>query len=189
MRPIFLIGFMGTGKTTLGRALARIYQNLRFVDLDEEVERKFGVPVAQIFDTRGEEAFRHAEEAALRAVAADSDVIVACGGGTPCRSANMELMLNAGTVVNLQADRVRLLRRLAEAAGQRPLLAGLSDDALAAEVEAVYAARAPYYSRAHASFDATFLETEDEIAATCRRFARQFITTNPTDNHGNTHPA
>ena len=94
MKPVFLIGYMGCGKTTLGEVLAR-QMGLLFIDLDEYIERKQGATIVEIFDKMGEKRFRELETAALCDVAAMSDVIVGCGGGTPCHGDNMALMNEA----------------------------------------------------------------------------------------------
>lgn len=174
MLPVYLIGFMGTGKSTLGRALS-LHTGYRFVDLDTEAERLLGATASEAFLRGDAESFRRTESRALEALAGETDVIVACGGGTPCRESNMELMLGSGTVVRLTASRERLLRRLEEAAGQRPLLAGYSGAQLEARVDELMAGREAAYSRAHRIFDATYLENEAEIEATCRRFIEEIL--------------
>ena len=83
MRPVFLIGYMGCGKTTLGEELARQMQ-LRYIDLDDFIEAKCGMSIVEIFDEMGENRFRELETAALREVATMTGVIIGCGGGTPC---------------------------------------------------------------------------------------------------------
>lgn len=169
-RLIFLIGFPGSGKSTLGRALAARMPGVPFIDLDEATERILGMTAAEAFSALGPDAFRRAESEALRRLCAGATGIVACGGGTPCFGNNMDMMLAAGTVVRLTASRQRLLRRLEEADGQRPLLAGLHGEALEAKVNEMMCEREPFYARAHLTFDATYLETEAEVARTCRRF-------------------
>ena len=175
MRPIFLIGYMASGKTTLGRALATACADRHFVDLDEAVEAVAGRSVADIFATDGEAAFRALESEVLRQVGR-SGAIVACGGGTPCRPENMDWMLEAGTVVHLVTDTDTTVRRLLLAPGQRPLVDALLDDeaALRRRVEDMQRARAQYYGRAHHTFDSTELESADQIAASVAAFRRQF---------------
>ncbi len=162
---------MASGKSTLGRALAARLPGRRFIDLDCETEAILGCSAAEAAAEGRFEAFRSAESEALRRVASCESAIVACGGGTPCYHDNMDIMLAAGTVVCLRASTDRLLKRIAEApAGSRPLLAGLSGDALAAKVDELQAARAAAYSRAHAFFDSSFLDTVEELESSCRRF-------------------
>ena len=91
MRPVFLIGYMGCGKTTLGEELARQMQ-LRYIDLDDFIEAKCGMSIVEIFDEMGENRFRELETAALLEVATMTGVIIGCGGGTPCHGDNMSLM-------------------------------------------------------------------------------------------------
>ena len=107
MQPVFLIGFMGAGKTTLGRALSGSNAfpgaaRLDYVDLDELIERHEGLSVREIFRTRGEAAFRSLESRMLREAACRNDVIIGCGGGTPCHSGNMEWMNAHGVTVLLR---------------------------------------------------------------------------------------
>lgn len=176
MRPVFLIGFMGTGKSTLGRALAARRRHLRFVDLDEAAEAILGRTAREAFAAGDAESFRKAESEALAQVAGSPDVVVACGGGTPCFGRNMDMMLEAGTVVRLTANPERLLRRLAEApAGQRPLLAGLRGEELRRRVDELQRQREAFYSRAHATFDASALETPEEVDRTCCKFTELFL--------------
>lgn len=172
-RPVFLIGLPACGKTTLGRAVAARRPDIAFADLDAEVEKAEGMSVASIFGVRGEEAFRRAESRALRTLCGRGDVLVACGGGTPCHGDNMDAMLAAGTVVLLDASRERLLRRLAEASpGQRPMFA---DGDAGAVLDALAGRRADSYRRAHATFDSTYLDTEAEVEATAGKFIDRFL--------------
>jgi len=109
MKPVFLIGYMGCGKTTLGEPLAR-HMGLQFVDLDDYIERKYSMSAKEIFNTLGEPAFRRIESEALAKVATDArNVVVACGGGTPLVPANMELMNRLGITVWLQASVERIV--------------------------------------------------------------------------------
>jgi shikimate kinase len=111
MRPVFLIGYMGCGKTTLGRELAA-QMKVRYIDLDEYIVQQQGKSVVQIFAQVGEAAFRNLETAALHEVAAMTDVIVGCGGGTPCQADNMSLMNGAGITVWLVSSPERITARL-----------------------------------------------------------------------------
>lgn len=176
VRPIYLIGYMAVGKTTLGSALAA-RAGVRFVDLDAEIERRAGKSVGAIFADEGEDVFRRLEADTLAAVAADAAAgdrrtVIACGGGTPCRRQSMDLMLATGTVVWLQADTDRVVKRLLDAPGQRPRIDALGADRAAIEAFVLdeNRRRECHYSRAHSRFDATRLDTPDEVAATVARF-------------------
>ena len=100
--PIFLIGYMGTGKSTLGRAVARL-GDIRFIDLDHYIEGRFHRSVSQLFEERGEDGFRKVEQAMLHEVGEFEDVIIACGGGTPCFFDNMDYMNSRGLTILLEA--------------------------------------------------------------------------------------
>ncbi len=175
---------MACGKTTLGRALHRAYSDeIEFVDLDELVEAHAGMSVAEIFRHKGEETFRQMEsdevERLCRLQLSDGRrLVVGCGGGTPCHGTNLGRMLDSGTVVWLVANRERTLSRLIEFQAGRPLLAGKSPGELEAFADASLAERKPFYSRAHARFDSSMLETPDEVAASVERFYSQFIKDN-----------
>lgn len=169
--PVYLVGFMGSGKTTLGRALAARFQGVRYVDLDEEVERAAGMAVGEIFSRRGEAAFRRLESDALRRFASESGVVIGCGGGTPCQPGNMELMNATGLTVLLRASDGTLLRRLLEARGRRPLLNGMDARALDAYIRSEQSRREPFYRQARLAFCSDRLEAEEEVARSCDAFA------------------
>lgn len=168
---IYLIGFMGCGKTTLGRALAA-RTGVAFVDLDEAVEQAAGMSVAEIFDSLGEDHFRRLEAETLRSLTPPQGeaMIVACGGGTPCRAGAMEHMLAHGRVVWLKASPERTLQRLLDARDQRPLLRGMSAETLAAYIAEAEAARHRHYSRANIIFDSSNLDTAEGIDQSVSQF-------------------
>ncbi len=176
-KPVFLVGFMASGKTTLGRALAGACPGLSFVDLDEAVEAAAGCSVADIFARSGEAVFRALESKMLREVARPG-AVVACGGGTPCRPENMAFMLDAGKVVLLDASPETIVRRLIEAGpGKRPLVDRHIDDpaALLRHVETMLADRAEHYSRAEYVFDANRLDTQGQIDESVARFISEIL--------------
>ena len=165
---------MGCGKTTLGRAVARA-ASLRFIDLDEYIEQKTGMTVRRYFEVHGEPSFRQAERDALAEVSSLSDVIVACGGGTPCQPGLMDMMLRSGTAVWLETPIDVLTRRLAEGRSTRPLIASLTDDQLPAFIASRLADRSPHYSRATERFDSSRLESVEQIAVSVDLFIKRFI--------------
>ena len=107
MKAIFLIGYMGSGKSTLGKALAQRC-DIRFIDLDDYIEERAGKKIREIFAEDGEAAFRDLERRMLLEVSDMDNVLVACGGGTPCFGDNMELMNSRGITVLLQTSHERL---------------------------------------------------------------------------------
>jgi shikimate kinase len=143
--PIFLVGFMGSGKTTVGRALAQRL-SWSFEDLDDLIAMAAGMTVADIFAREGEPAFRRRETEALRSAAARRRTVVATGGGAACREDNLGLMTAAGRVIALVVSAPEAVRRAGARSG-RPLLDGAADPVAAAR--ALLAARRPFYARAH----------------------------------------
>lgn len=171
--PVYLIGFPGCGKTTLGLELARL-AGLPFVDLDLLIERQQGRPIVELMPLIGEARFRQLEREALHRVAKDGNrAIVACGGGTPCQPGNMELMNATGATVWLTTTAERIIARLClpEHRAKRPQIAALSDDEIAAYVHRTLAMRTPHYAKAQRRFDATRIETAAETTATAHLLA------------------
>ena len=165
MIRVFLMGFMGAGKTTLGKALAKDL-NVSFIDLDQYIERRYMKSVSQIFATRGEQGFREIESRMLREVGEFDDVIVSCGGSTPLIGDNMEYMLQHGQTVYLKCDNDTLLRRLKVARSQRPLIASKTDEELTAFIESETKRREPGYLRAEYICPGDRLESRDQISDT-----------------------
>lgn len=119
-KPIFLVGMMGAGKTTLGRQLAR-HLRRDFLDVDHELEARCGVPVATIFDIEGEEGFRRRETIALDACSRLPSIVLATGGGAILAEENRQFLNQRGTVVYLRSSAAELYRRL-RSDKTRPLL-------------------------------------------------------------------
>lgn len=169
---IFLIGYMASGKTTFGRALAKA-TGRRFVDLDEYIEMTRGTTISEIFSQYGEAEFRRVESAVLRQLTSGSGLIVACGGGTPCHDDNMQWLKSSGFTVWLDAPIETLLRRLRLECSKRPLVSSLDPgDELREYVVKNLERRIPYYSLAHIRFDSSRLESEEEISDTIDMFKR-----------------
>lgn len=167
---LYIVGYMASGKTTFGRALAEA-AGWDFIDLDLEVERREGRSPARIITEEGEAAFRMAESMALKATAPRRRVVVACGGGTPCWRDNMEFMTLHGMTLWLVAPPERLAARILEAGREsRPLAAGKSPDEIQAFVEGHLRSRQPHYCRAMMRLDSSRLETPEEIAEAVERF-------------------
>lgn len=167
--PIFLIGLPGCGKTTLGRALARRL-HIDFIDLDTYIEGRFSCSIADIFARYGEARFRSIEHNLLHEVAEMSDVVIACGGGTPCFFDNMDYMLSRGLTVHLQAGRERLFERLCRKRAKRPHVRQLSDSEILEYIDNLTATRNPFYTRAQLSFESSLLEDRSQIEGSLERF-------------------
>ena len=145
---IFLIGFMGCGKTTVGKKLAGKL-GFNFIDLDEHIERRHGKSVSEIFETEGEEKFRALESAGLKEIIAGDNTVIATGGGTPCFNNNMELINNKGISVYLKMSVDSLANRLGNAKSIRPLIKGLSEEELKNYILNKLTEREAYYLQAH----------------------------------------
>ena len=147
MKRIFLIGYMGAGKTTVGKVLSRQLE-LSFIDLDHYIEGRYHKTVGQLFAEKGEDAFRDIERRMLREVAAFEDVLVSTGGGAPCFFDNMELMNGAGVTVYFKLAPEKLAARLEHGKAKRPLLRGKSQQELVEYIRENLERREPFYSRA-----------------------------------------
>lgn len=160
---------MGCGKSTMGRAVSEL-AGLPFIDLDNYIERRYHLSVKEIFAQRGEDAFRDIERRMLQEVADFEDVIVACGGGTPCFFDNMEYMNTHGTTVFLNTPIPRLHSRLMRGRHKRPLIANKTDEELLLFIQNALDARMPYYAKAQIEFSSELLESVDEIKNTAWKF-------------------
>jgi shikimate kinase len=154
-----LIGFMGSGKSSAGRILARKTGWPRF-DTDEIVSAHFGRPVAEIFAEEGEETFRDAETGALNGLTADRPAVIVTGGGIVLRPGNVELLRRLGSVVHLEADEETLFRRVSRRA-TRPLLQSENPRMTLAELLRV---RLPLYRQAADLHVDTSRLTHEEVA-------------------------
>ncbi|WNJ16805.1 shikimate kinase [Pontibacter sp. G13] len=146
----FLIGFMGSGKTSLGKRAAN-QLGWEFVDLDHWIEAKVGKTVPVIFEEMGESAFRDMEREALEALSepAQTPRLISCGGGTPCYGDNMALINRLGTSVYLRQRLGILTQRLTQQRAGRPMLSAVPADELPTFIRELLTKREPYYLQAH----------------------------------------
>lgn len=144
-----MIGFMATGKSTVGRLIAARTGRV-FIDLDTQVAEQAGMTVAEIFRQQGESGFRVQEAAALRKSLGTENSVIATGGGAACNENNLQTMLSLGFVTALAADPAEVIRRVGKSSG-RPLLDGAEDPETAAMQ--LLSQREPFYARAHARVD------------------------------------
>jgi shikimate kinase len=149
---IFLIGFMGSGKTHWGR-LWSADSLFSFVDLDHAIEKEEGKTIAKIFEEKGEQYFRELETSTLRSFNEDENIIIACGGGTPCFNNNMQWMNEHGVTVYLRATPKQLANRLAKEQEQRPLLHSVDKHELENFIEEKLNEREAFYSEAQIILD------------------------------------
>lgn len=168
MERIFLIGYMGAGKTTLGRALAREL-NLSFVDLDWYIEERYHKTISNLFAEKGEGEFREIEKKMLHEAGQFEDVVISTGGGTPCFFDNMEFMIQSGKAVFLETSIDILFSRLRVGMHSRPILHGKTDDELKLFIQEALAKRIEYYSQAPYIFNADRLESRLQIKDSVQR--------------------
>ena len=162
MRRIILIGYMGSGKTTVGKALSK-ETGMMFYDLDWYIESRMRKTVSQIFAEKGEESFRKIEYNMLHEVAEFEDVIISCGGGTPCFFDNMDYLNQQGDVVYLKATPETLHKHLLMAKIERPLLKGKNTEELIAYITEHLEQREPFYQKARYTLDVNVLDDYDKI--------------------------
>ena len=152
MKRVILIGYMGAGKTTIGKALAQEL-GVTFYDLDWYISNRMRKTIAQIFEERGEDGFRQIERNMLHEVAEFEDVVISCGGGTPCFFDNIDYMNQQAPVVYLKADPEVLCKHLAMSKNDRPLLRGKSQEELITFIREQLEKREPFYTKAAYSLD------------------------------------
>jgi shikimate kinase len=129
MAKFFLTGYMGSGKTTAGKKLSAKL-GYEFIDLDKYIEEEYQMSIPQIFSSKGENEFRAMEHNALKKLVEKDNIVIACGGGTPCYYNNMELMNNHGNTVYLKMSADSLVSRLLAAKDVRPIIANKSEKEL-----------------------------------------------------------
>jgi len=147
VRRIILIGYMGAGKTTIGRILGR-NTGLEFFDLDWYIEDRYRMTIPQIFEQKGEDEFRRLEQRMLHEVGEFEDVIISTGGGTPCFFDNMSYMNQQADTVYLKATPETLRTHLLMGKSQRPLIQGKSPEELISYIKDSLTIREPFYAQA-----------------------------------------
>ena len=144
---VFLIGYMGSGKSTIGKKLAEKLK-LNFIDLDGFIETESRKTISEIFESEGEEKFRSLEQKYLAEIIKKDNAVISLGGGTPCFHDNMELINKNGISVYIEMSVDTLVKRLIKARKKRPLIQGMNEVDLKKFVEANLERRLPYYTQA-----------------------------------------
>jgi shikimate kinase len=144
---VYLIGFMGSGKSTTGRKLAA-HLDWHFADLDRSIENHTGRTISEIFSQEGEIYFRNVESEVLRSLNSQTNTVISTGGGTPCFGDNMDFMLGTGLTVYLKLTPFQLKSRLTDSKGERPLIKDLTSEGLLHFIENKLVIREKWYSRA-----------------------------------------
>ena len=122
---LYLIGFMGVGKTTIGKQIAAL-NKVVFIDTDSQIEKETSKSIKEIFETDGEIAFRKLETDTIRSI--NKKAIIACGGGLPAHNNNIEYLKDKGIVIYLKASTETLIQRLEKNKNKRPLISKLTND-------------------------------------------------------------
>lgn len=156
---------MGAGKTTVGKSLAKEL-GLSFYDLDWYIESRMHKTVAQLFAERGEEGFRKVEHNMLHEVAEFEDVVLSCGGGTPCFFDNIDYMNKQGQTVYLKASPEVLHKHLLMGKVERPLLKGKTPEQLIAFIREQLEKREQYYNKARYQLDVSLMDNYEKIKIT-----------------------
>ena len=161
---LFLVGYAGSGKSSLGKRLAR-RMGLRFVDTDNVVEQQVGAPIADIFHYEGEEYFRIAERRAVESLANEGmDLVVATGGGLPTWRDNMEWLVRSGVTIYLRRTPEQILSRLSDYGREkRPMFRGKSDEELLEFMREQMAERERYYAQADITVECIALSDDDVV--------------------------
>ena len=160
MKSIILLGYMCAGKTTVGRAVAKKL-DCTFYDLDWYIEERFHTKVARIFAEEGEARFRDLERRMLHEAAEFENVVLACGGGTPCFFDNMDYMNGQGDV--LKASPEVLYKHLLMGKTERPLLKNKTPEQLICFIKEQLQIREPFYSKAKYVLDVSLMDNYEKI--------------------------
>ena len=145
---IFLLGFMGSGKSTVGQRLAGRL-GYSFIDMDARLEGEHGMTINEIFEKLGEKAFRELESNLLKEMVSLQDAVISTGGGLPCTGNNMDLINRKGVSIYLRMEPAALLNRLSRGKSRRPLIRHLSRQELETFIQEKLREREPVYLRAH----------------------------------------
>ena len=172
---LFLIGFMGSGKSFYAKGLSGLLQ-IPCVDLDQFIEERQAMSISEIFESKGEAAFRALESVAIKEVHADllartaetpdkNNIlgIISCGGGTPCYNDNMEWMNRHGLTIWVNPDEAVILERLKKEKKTRPLVASIPEEKLKLFIHQKMSERIPYYERAQIVISNSHISLEDFV--------------------------
>lgn len=168
---IFILGYMGSGKSTLGKRLAK-QLDFEFIDLDKLFETTYKISISSFFAKYGETMFRRIERELLLKNLDHSNVLMSCGGGTPCYFDNMDLMNRSGLTIYLSLTPAALANRLGNSRRERPLLQSLPGADLLEKINTHLRQREPFYLKAQMVMDGLSVDIE-EATATILQFLQQ----------------
>ncbi len=159
---IFLVGFMGSGKTTIGKQLA-LKLNCRFLDIDHQIQEMFNLSVPEIFETFGEQRFRDTEHKLIDTMKEFESAVISTGGGLPCFLNNMELMNQSGVTIYLKTNPQILVNRLKGSQKSRPLIKEKTDGQLLEYVKVKLIEREPFYLKSKIIINSIDIKVQDII--------------------------
>ena len=174
MIRIFIVGYMGAGKTTIGKSLAR-HMNLNYIDTDHFIENRYRKKISEIFAEEGEERFRNIEHRVLLEVSAFEDIVISTGGGLPCFHDHMTLMNNKGITIYLEASEEELAARLEASNNVRPVLKERFGSELIAFVKENLSTRRPFYEQATISFQQKGKQLKNDVELLAKEVTKYAI--------------
>lgn len=172
MKRIFMVGYMGAGKTTAGKELAKCF-DYSFYDLDHFIETRFNKTIVEIFEQYGEDKFREIEREMLMELGLLEDVIISTGGGTPCHFDNMDFMLQNGIVVYLEASPSSLLQRLNKNKHKRPLIKDKDEEEMLRFISDNLEKRNRFYNKSTLIYNTDSFVTKGEMIVNLHNIAEQ----------------
>ncbi|MDR2627592.1 MAG: shikimate kinase [Dysgonamonadaceae bacterium] len=172
MQRFFLIGYMGAGKTTIGKKMAQ-QLNLDFIDLDHFIEKRYHRTISQIFAEKGESNFREIEARTLDEVADFENIVLSTGGGTPCFHNNLQRMNDTGITIYLKVSPEELARRLEICKNSRPLIKDKTQDELKTFIAENLLKREMFYNRTSIILEAEKMMTRTDIQHTVNQLIEQ----------------
>lgn len=163
-QQFFLIGYMGSGKTTVGKQLAR-QLNLQFIDMDSFIENRYRKSISAIFEEKGEAGFREIERKALQEIIDFENIVISTGGGLPCFFDNMDVMNQSGITIYLKASVEELAERLRTGKQKRPLIKDKNPEELKDFITLNLEKREEFYNQATFIFESDGLFSSENFSA------------------------
>ena len=174
-QKIFLIGYMGSGKTTVGKQLAKKL-NLQFIDMDLFIENRYRKSISAIFEEKGEAGFREIERKALHEITDFENVVISTGGGLPCFFDNIDVMNQAGTTIYLKVSVDELAERLKNTKQKRPLIKDKNPEEMKDFITENLTKREGFYNQATVIFDSDYLFSNEDFNAKIERLIENIQT-------------
>jgi len=152
-KSLFIIGYMGVGKSRIGQKISRIL-NLPFIDSDQIIEQQENRSISEIFKTNGESYFRKLETDFIKYFDFNTPCVVSCGGGLPCHANNLEIILENGNSLYLSMDFEKIIKKLKKNKTSRPMISSISEEKFYQKNKSLYLKRIQYYEQANFHLEA-----------------------------------